>query len=145
MPCRHFAAEAPDSCRQSKVLKLRWVELAGKKLKVGRDFNCQSFERLNLAFPLGSRHAHSRQIKLLNAVGQERQPLRDVIVQLSSNPRTLVLLRLNQPAAEIRTGICNFVFCDGSVHSLPINIDIDTLRRLAVRNDGEVVPPDSFN
>jgi prepilin-type N-terminal cleavage/methylation domain-containing protein/prepilin-type processing-associated H-X9-DG protein len=42
-------------------------------------------------------------------------------------------------------GICNFVFCDGSVHSLPNNIDIDILRRLAVRNDGEVVPPDSFN
>jgi prepilin-type N-terminal cleavage/methylation domain-containing protein/prepilin-type processing-associated H-X9-DG protein len=33
-------------------------------------------------------------------------------------------------------GICNFVFCDGSVHPLPVSINLETLRRLAVRNDG---------
>jgi prepilin-type N-terminal cleavage/methylation domain-containing protein/prepilin-type processing-associated H-X9-DG protein len=36
-------------------------------------------------------------------------------------------------------GICNFVFCDGSVHGLKVNIDIETLRRLAIRNDGLTV------
>jgi prepilin-type N-terminal cleavage/methylation domain-containing protein/prepilin-type processing-associated H-X9-DG protein len=33
-------------------------------------------------------------------------------------------------------GVCNFVFCDGSVHPLQVNINLETLRRLAVRNDG---------
>jgi prepilin-type processing-associated H-X9-DG protein len=42
------------------------------------------------------------------------------------------------------TGVCNFVFCDGSVHSLPVNIDIDVLRRLAVRNDNEPIPGNTF-
>jgi prepilin-type N-terminal cleavage/methylation domain-containing protein/prepilin-type processing-associated H-X9-DG protein len=36
-------------------------------------------------------------------------------------------------------GVCNFVFCDGSVHGLSVDIDIETLRRLAVRNDGQPV------
>jgi prepilin-type processing-associated H-X9-DG protein len=37
------------------------------------------------------------------------------------------------------TGVCQFVFCDGSVHAIRDNIDVLTLRRLAVRNDGEVI------
>jgi prepilin-type N-terminal cleavage/methylation domain-containing protein/prepilin-type processing-associated H-X9-DG protein len=39
-------------------------------------------------------------------------------------------------------GICNFVFCDGSVHALKVNIDTETLRRLAIRNDGLTVTLD---
>jgi prepilin-type N-terminal cleavage/methylation domain-containing protein len=37
------------------------------------------------------------------------------------------------------TGICQFVYCDGSVHVIRTSIDPDNLRRLAVRNDGEVI------
>jgi prepilin-type N-terminal cleavage/methylation domain-containing protein len=36
-------------------------------------------------------------------------------------------------------GICQFVFCDGSVRPIRTSIDSDNLRRLAVRNDGEVI------
>jgi prepilin-type N-terminal cleavage/methylation domain-containing protein len=36
-------------------------------------------------------------------------------------------------------GICQFVLCDGSVRALKVSIDIDTLTRLASRNDGEPV------
>ena len=36
-------------------------------------------------------------------------------------------------------GICQFVFCDGSVHGLPININLEILGRLASRNDGEPI------
>ena len=38
------------------------------------------------------------------------------------------------------TGICQFVFCDGSVKAIPTNININTLQLLAVRNDGQVIP-----
>jgi prepilin-type N-terminal cleavage/methylation domain-containing protein/prepilin-type processing-associated H-X9-DG protein len=36
-------------------------------------------------------------------------------------------------------GVCQFVFCDGSVRAIRNSIDSATLRRLAVRNDGEVI------
>jgi prepilin-type processing-associated H-X9-DG protein len=36
-------------------------------------------------------------------------------------------------------GVCQFVMCDGSVRVVPINIDLNNYRRLAVRWDGEVV------
>jgi prepilin-type processing-associated H-X9-DG protein len=37
------------------------------------------------------------------------------------------------------TGVCNFVFGDGSVRAIRNSIDTTNLRRLAVRNDGEVL------
>ena len=37
-------------------------------------------------------------------------------------------------------GICQFAFCDGSVHALPVTINLVTLGRLAARNDGEPIP-----
>jgi prepilin-type processing-associated H-X9-DG protein len=39
-------------------------------------------------------------------------------------------------------GVCQFVFCDGSVRAIRTSIDTANLRRLAVRNDREVI---SFN
>jgi prepilin-type N-terminal cleavage/methylation domain-containing protein/prepilin-type processing-associated H-X9-DG protein len=59
------------------------------------------------------------------------------------------LMKPTDAASTIRfgswhPGVCNFVFCDGSVHALPVNIDIEVLRRLAVRNDGQVVPSDAY-
>ncbi len=37
------------------------------------------------------------------------------------------------------TGVCLFVFCDGSVKPLSLNIDIQTLTALVGRNDGQVI------
>jgi prepilin-type N-terminal cleavage/methylation domain-containing protein len=37
-------------------------------------------------------------------------------------------------------GICQFVLCDGSVRAIPVSLTGDILRRLVVRNDGEVIP-----
>jgi prepilin-type processing-associated H-X9-DG protein len=37
-------------------------------------------------------------------------------------------------------GICQFVFCDGSVHSLQNSISPATLGLLASRNDGQLIP-----
>lgn len=33
-------------------------------------------------------------------------------------------------------GVCLFVFCDGSVKGVRNTVDLETLTRLAVRNDG---------
>jgi prepilin-type N-terminal cleavage/methylation domain-containing protein/prepilin-type processing-associated H-X9-DG protein len=38
-------------------------------------------------------------------------------------------------------GVCNFVFCDGSVHVLANTTPAATLRLLALRADGQTVPP----
>jgi hypothetical protein len=37
-------------------------------------------------------------------------------------------------------GICQFVYCDGSVHSLPVEIDPNVLGLLANKCDGQVIP-----
>lgn len=37
-------------------------------------------------------------------------------------------------------GVCQFVFCDGSVKGLPVSININTLQLLGVRNDGQPIP-----
>lgn len=38
-------------------------------------------------------------------------------------------------------GVVNFVFGDGSVHGISVQISTDTLGRLTARNDHEVIPP----
>ena len=42
------------------------------------------------------------------------------------------------------SGICQFVFADGSVHALATSIDVDTLRRLANRSDGETISTSDY-
>jgi prepilin-type N-terminal cleavage/methylation domain-containing protein len=37
------------------------------------------------------------------------------------------------------SAVCQFVFCDGSVHAISVDIDPSNLRRLAVRDDGQVI------
>jgi prepilin-type N-terminal cleavage/methylation domain-containing protein len=39
------------------------------------------------------------------------------------------------------TGLCQFVFCDGSAKALSVNIDVNTLQLLAQRADGKPIPP----
>ena len=36
-------------------------------------------------------------------------------------------------------GVCQFVFCDGSTRLIRVTLDVENLRRLAVRNDGDPV------
>jgi prepilin-type processing-associated H-X9-DG protein len=59
------------------------------------------------------------------------------------------LMKPHDAASNVRfgswhTGVCNFVFCDGSVHSLPVNINLDVLRWLADRADGQPVSSNAF-
>jgi prepilin-type N-terminal cleavage/methylation domain-containing protein/prepilin-type processing-associated H-X9-DG protein len=39
-------------------------------------------------------------------------------------------------------GTCQFVFCDGSVRAIPTTIDTSNLRRLAMRDDGQIITTD---
>jgi prepilin-type N-terminal cleavage/methylation domain-containing protein len=39
------------------------------------------------------------------------------------------------------TGICQFVFCDASVHAIPVSTPVTTMQLLGVRNDGQAIPP----
>lgn len=48
----------------------------------------------------------------------------------------------NQTFGGPHTGICQFVFCDGTVRAVPLTIDLATLTNLAGRNDGQPVPDD---
>ena len=41
-------------------------------------------------------------------------------------------------------GMCQFVFCDGSVHSVQTAIDLETLRRLVNRRDREPIAGNAF-
>jgi prepilin-type N-terminal cleavage/methylation domain-containing protein/prepilin-type processing-associated H-X9-DG protein len=36
-------------------------------------------------------------------------------------------------------GVCNFLFCDGTVKGINVNLDVNVMRRLAVRNDNQPV------
>jgi prepilin-type processing-associated H-X9-DG protein len=38
------------------------------------------------------------------------------------------------------SGVCQFVFCDGSVKALPVSINITTLQLLGMRSDGQPIP-----
>jgi hypothetical protein len=51
---------------------------------------------------------------------------------------------LDDPAwkfGSYHRNICQFVFCDGSVHALPSTTDIGVLGLLTTRDDGQVIPP----
>ena len=37
-------------------------------------------------------------------------------------------------------GVCQFLFADGHVVALANGLDMDTLQKLTVRNDGQVIP-----
>src|SRR5262249_33215668 len=48
--------------------------------------------------------------------------------------------RYQRICGSYQTGVCQFVFCDGSVHALNNSTSPSTLRLLAVRNDGKPIP-----
>jgi len=42
------------------------------------------------------------------------------------------------------TGICMFVFCDGSVRPVRINVSLAALTAMVTRNGNETIPPDAY-
>jgi prepilin-type N-terminal cleavage/methylation domain-containing protein/prepilin-type processing-associated H-X9-DG protein len=51
---------------------------------------------------------------------------------------------VNQNFGSYHPGTCQFVFGDGSVRGLSVQIASTVLQRLCVRNDGQIVPSDAY-
>jgi hypothetical protein len=45
----------------------------------------------------------------------------------------------NQSFGGPHHNVCQFVLCDGSVRAIPLSVDLDTLTRLAARNDNQPI------
>jgi prepilin-type N-terminal cleavage/methylation domain-containing protein len=65
-----------------------------------------------------------------------------------AGPGSLLALNPNASSGNLfgsyHPSICQFVFCDGSVRALPVGLSGDILRRLVIRDDGEVIPEMNF-
>jgi hypothetical protein len=66
-----------------------------------------------------------------------RQALGPIDRPLAASPTDSY--RAEERFGSYHPGVCQFVLCDGSVRPIPVSINIDTLTRLAVRNDGQPV------
>jgi type II secretory pathway pseudopilin PulG len=56
--------------------------------------------------------------------------------------QTPLMSEASQRFGSHHPGVCQFVFCDGTVRSVRSNVDETTLSRLAERSDGKAVPDD---
>ncbi len=78
------------------------------------------------------RNTHRRMMgTYINGTVREDRPL------LPPNAQTPTLA--NSSFGSAHSGLCQFVFGDGSVRSLAINTDLEVLTRFVTRNDGNVV------
>ncbi len=66
--------------------------------------------------------------------------LSDTTWWVSSTPEHRIMGSVDQAPSSHHVNGTHFLFCDGSVHYLPVGIDGTILDRLAQRNDGLVVP-----
>ena len=53
-----------------------------------------------------------------------------------------VSLSMSKVFGSSHPGICQFVFCDGSVHSVRAEVDTEVLANLVSRFDGKIIPTD---
>ena len=88
----------------------------------------------NVTVNTGSSGAQSGDITVANAVTWS-----------SSHSLTLtsardIVVNANITFGSAHPGVCQFVFCDGSVKGLATKIDLITLTYLATRDGGEVIP-----
>ena len=77
-----------------------------------------------------------RELEVLNGTLQPNGELNRIAIY---NFQDFVQGDDNKRFGSRHPGICQFVFCDGSVKAIQNQIDIDTLGRLANREDGEPI------
>ncbi|OWK34747.1 hypothetical protein FRUB_09589 [Fimbriiglobus ruber] len=54
-------------------------------------------------------------------------------------PNAQTTANANESFGSPHTGVCQFVFCDGSVKAIQTSVDLQTLSNLITRNDGNVI------
>src|SRR5215471_2580607 len=92
-------AEGADSCHKSKVFECRGMQTMRQSVQVSGKFThiipklVKTRDRASVCLPDGSRH-------FFQIDGQYRQPLRVIVVDLTSDSGPLFLLRLNQSSAQ---------------------------------------------
>src|SRR5580704_15485391 len=94
----NFPAEVTNGCGESEIMQLGGMQLMRNVLNVSRNLIGQSpnLPQFLLLQQIGMRRRSL--IRFLNSVGQQRQPLIDVVVQLARQVLSLLLLRMYQPA-----------------------------------------------
>jgi len=57
-----------------------------------------------------------------------------------NDPATGLTVSPNNCFGSRHLNVCQFVFCDGSVRGLPVNLSIDILTNLSLPDDGQTIP-----
>ena len=78
----------------------------------------------------GVRNTHRRMMGI-SPGGDQQRPLMPPLAQATP--------LANSSFGGPHPGVCQFVFCDGSVKAIPLTADLNTLTYLAQRNDGQVI------
>src|SRR5271169_1082226 len=94
-----FTAELTCGGGQSKIVQLGGMQLMGHVRDVSRDFVGQLPKRMRLLLLRRSLIVRRTLLKLLESIGQQSQPLVDVVVQFARNALTFRLLRMEEAAA----------------------------------------------
>ena len=82
----------------------------------------------------GGNNNATRRCAGIDADNGQSYPLAIPSLVSTANP-----FNANQVFGSPHSGICHFVFCDGSVHPLNVTIDLPTLTALATRAGNEVI------
>src|SRR5262245_53547987 len=97
---RDLCAEVPGSVDEAQMVELRRMKLVGQPMDIRRDALGETAEVLGPALYIFAHLAlFSRELLEFNC--QQRQPLIHIIVELSCNSPPLLLLSVDEPAAEI--------------------------------------------
>src|SRR5215472_834329 len=126
---RDFLAEALAGCNQTQVLQLRRMQTMRDCLDLGANFRETLPEFVKAILKFNAR-VWRLLLEYIEVNRQHRDTLIDVVMKLSRNPCTFLLLRINQPATDAREGFLGLLAI-GNVDARP---DIPCKRIIRVKS-----------